>query len=184
MNRRNDCPVVGCEQRGESVEQMPDSIEPIRIARKAKEAVAQRRLELVYSNPHRRNSIRKRVGCDRLDQIDNFAAIFANEVAKPLGGLFASLLFALKDLQRFRLHDSIRKTSRDISIIRDTLQGALREVDDLLELLDDFPARLITKASPEGTCAEKSSGDPLSATPDPGLPKSPNDYTAKAPNSL
>ena len=77
------------------MEQTPDSIEPIRIARKAKEAGAQRRLELVYSNGHRRNCIGKRVGYDRLDQMDNFAAIFANEVANPLGGLFASLQFAL-----------------------------------------------------------------------------------------
>jgi signal transduction histidine kinase len=99
------------------------------------------RLKLVYSKgdqyPINNKFVENRARHDRLAQIGNLAAIFAHEVANPLSGLSASLQFALKDLARFKRHDSARN-DLDVPIIQETLQGALREVDRLVELLDEF----------------------------------------------
>jgi signal transduction histidine kinase len=110
---------------------------PIRNA----SAQESRGLKLVYSKsdeyPIRNEFADKRARRDRLVLIGNLALVFAHEVANPLSGLSASLQFALKDFARFTRDDSA-KNDIGISIIRETLQGALREVDRLAELLDDF----------------------------------------------
>jgi signal transduction histidine kinase len=138
------------------VEQIPDVINLSGIEQEANEADAERRLKLVYCKGPQSQSlhnkfVENRARRDRLAQIGNLAAVFAHEVANPLSGLSASLQFALKDLARITLHDSTRK-DLDIPIIQETILGALREVDRLVELLDDFrssvpPQRLNLKST-------------------------------------
>ncbi|MGH7797581.1 MAG: two-component system sensor histidine kinase NtrB [Candidatus Binatia bacterium] len=123
------------------MEQIPDVINPRGIEPEANEADAERRLKLVYCKGHQDQSlyskfVENKARRDRLVQIGNLAAVFAHEVANPLSGLSASLQFALKDLARFTRRNSVTK-DLDISIIQETLQGALREVDRLVELLDE-----------------------------------------------
>jgi signal transduction histidine kinase len=122
------------------VEQLPDVINPIVTEQQANEADAERRLKLVFckaQDQSLRKFVKNRARHDRFAEIGKVAAVFAHEVANPLNGLSTSLQFALKDLTRFTRIDSQRK-ALDIPIIRDTIQGALREVDRLVELLDDF----------------------------------------------
>ena len=99
------------------------------------------RLKLVYCNSHQHQllhgSVRERARRDRLALVGNLAAVFAHEVANPLSGLSASLQFALRDLSRITLHRLPRK-DLDIPIIQKTIQGALREVERLVELLNEF----------------------------------------------
>ena len=99
------------------------------------------RLRLVYSKddqyPTHHNSVGKKGRRDRLVEIGNLAREFAHEVANPLSGLSASLQFALNDLARLPRHNSARK-DLDVPIIQETLQGALREVEHLVELLEEF----------------------------------------------
>jgi hypothetical protein len=123
------------------VERIPDGINPSVAVKDANETNADRRLKLVYCNgqdpsPHDK-LVEERARHDRFAELGKLAAVFAHEVANPLSGLSASLQFALKDLASFTLIDSPRK-DLDISIIRDTIEGALREAVCLVELLDDF----------------------------------------------
>ena len=128
------------------MEQITDGIIPSGVEQEASEADAERRLKLVYCKGPQNQSlhnkfVENRARLDRLAQIGTLAAVFAHEVANPLSGLSASLQFALKDLARFALYDS---TIRDLDmlIIQETILGALREVDRLVELLDDFRSSL------------------------------------------
>jgi len=57
------------------------------------------------------------------------AAVFAHEVANPLSGLSASLQFAQSDLTRKEF---------DVPFLQATVQGAIREVDRLVSLLNEF----------------------------------------------
>jgi len=57
------------------------------------------------------------------------AAVFAHEVANPLSGLSASLQFVESDL---------KKKNFDLPFLRATVQGAMREVDRLVSLLNEF----------------------------------------------
>ena len=97
------------------------------------------RLELIYSKADRYPSssrfVEKRY--EPLAEIGNLAAVFAHEVANPLGGIAASLQFVLNDLTRTALHNSAR-TDLQIPTLQETLKGALREVDRLVELLNEF----------------------------------------------
>jgi signal transduction histidine kinase len=124
------------------VEAIPNVIDPSGIQQEINEADAERRLKLMYCKGRPNQSlynkyIETKARYDRLAELGNLAAVFAHEVANPLSGLSASLQFALKDLSRFTVHGSATE-DLDIPIIRGTIQGALREVDRLVELLDDF----------------------------------------------
>jgi signal transduction histidine kinase len=121
------------------VEETPDVISASGIGQDVNEADAERRLKLVYCKGHPNQSfyIENRARLERFAELGKLAAVFAHEVANPLSGLSASLQFALKDLARFTLHHSAKRDV-DIPIIQGTIQGALREVDRLVELLDDF----------------------------------------------
>jgi signal transduction histidine kinase len=57
------------------------------------------------------------------------AAVFAHEVANPLSGLSASLRFVESDLEQKNF---------DVPFLRATVQGATREVDRLISLLNEF----------------------------------------------
>jgi signal transduction histidine kinase len=122
------------------VEQLTDAINPTVTEQEANGADAEHRLKLVFckgQDQSLQKFAKNRARHDRFAEIGKAAAVFAHEVANPLSGLSASLQFALKDLARFTLIDSPRN-HLDIPIIRDTIEGALREVDRLVELLDDF----------------------------------------------
>ena len=83
------------------------------------------------------NFLAKKTQRDRMVLLGNLAAVFAHEVANPLTGLSASLQFALNDLRQIKL-DRTERTTVDLPIIQRTLQGALREVDRLVALLNEF----------------------------------------------
>jgi signal transduction histidine kinase len=124
------------------VEQITGGIIPSGVEQEASEADAERRLKLVYCKGHQDHSlydkfVENRARHDRFAELGNLAAVFAHEVANPLSGLSASLQFALKDLARLTRHKPARNDV-DVPIIQETLQGALREVDRLMELLDEF----------------------------------------------
>lgn len=121
------------------MEETPDVISASGIGQDVNEADAERRLKLVYCKGHPNQSfyIENRARLERFTELGKLAAVFAHEVANPLSGLSASLQFALKDLARLTLHDTAKKDV-DVPIIQGTIQGALREVDRLVELLDDF----------------------------------------------
>ena len=123
------------------MEQLPDAIDPSMTEQEATTRTdTERRLKLVFYKGRDQSLekfVKNRARHDRFAEIGKVAAVFAHEVANPLSGLSASLQFALKDLARFTLMESPRK-HLNISIIRDTIQGALREVDRLVELLNDF----------------------------------------------
>lgn len=121
------------------MEELPDAVGASGIGQDVNEADAERRLKLVYCKGHPNQSfyIENRARLERFAELGKLAAVFAHEVANPLSGLSASLQFALKDLARFTLHHSAKRDV-DIPIIQGTIQGALREVDRLVELLDDF----------------------------------------------
>ena len=99
------------------------------------------RLKLVYCNSHQHqfphDSVKQRARRDRLVRVGNLAAVFAHEVADPLSALSASLHFVLRDLGRITL-DCLPRKDLDIPIIQETIQGALREVERLVELLGEF----------------------------------------------
>lgn len=111
------------------------------------DAPAPSRLKLVYSNPphgpfHCNPCKEKKTTRRRSRQIEDLASIFAREVCNPLSGLYASLQFALSDLARAPLQDTIRKRNVDLFMVEQTIHGALREVDALLALLNDFRSRV------------------------------------------
>ena len=74
---------------------------------------------------------------DRFAELGNVAAVFAHEVGNPLYGLSASLQFALKDLASLA-RGGLAGQELGVSVVQKTLQGALNEVDRLVELLDEF----------------------------------------------
>jgi signal transduction histidine kinase len=124
------------------VERIPDETAPSGIEQEANEADADWRLKLVYCNGHQDQSrytklVENRARHDRFAELDNLAAVFAHEVADPLSGLSASLQFALKDLAGLA-RNGLAKKDIDISVIQETIQGALQEVNRLVELLDEF----------------------------------------------
>lgn len=98
------------------------------------------RLKLVHRSDQIRSPrsfLEKKTQRERMVLLGNLAAVFAHEVANPLTGLSASLQFALNDLGKIKL-DRTPRTTVDLPIIQQTLQGALREVDRLVELLKEF----------------------------------------------
>ena len=114
----------------------PDGTIPNDAGTKAREFEGDR-LKLAYSksdDPINNDLIELRH--DRLAEMGNLAAVFAHEVANPLSGLSASLQFALNDLAKSALHSASRDL--DIATVQETLKGALREVDRLVELLEEF----------------------------------------------
>ncbi len=124
------------------MERIPLKINPSGAVQEANEADADRRLKLVYCNGHQypffhNKLVEDRTRHDRFAELGSLAAVFAHEVANPLSGLSASLQFALKDLASLA-RDGFAIKDLDTSIIQGTLQGALREVDRLVELLDEF----------------------------------------------
>ena len=66
---------------------------------------------------------------DRLALLGTMAAMFAHEIANPLTGLFASLQFVDRELERKKFDDPF---------LRSTIQGAIREIDRLESLLSEF----------------------------------------------
>ncbi len=110
--------------------------------KKPMSADADRGLKLVYCNGHEDASlhhklVQNRARHDRFAELGKLAASFGHEVANPLSGLSASLQFALKDLASLA-RDGFARKDLDTSVIQGTLQGALRDVDRLVELLDEF----------------------------------------------
>ena len=84
----------------------------------------------VYNNViDRKQPAEKAQETERLALVGTMAAVFAHEVANPLSGLSASLWFVKSDLE---------KKNFDIPFLRATVQGAMREVDRLVSLLNEF----------------------------------------------
>jgi signal transduction histidine kinase len=146
------------------VEHITDKTKPGGLAQYAKDAGGERRLKLAFSKGHQDRSVydeiaEKRAQLDRLAELGNLAAVFAHEVANPLYGLSASLQFALKDLARLT-RGGLAGKEFDVPVIEKTLQGALREVDRLVELLDEFrfavpPQTLNLKPADLGTTVKE-----------------------------
>ncbi|MET0502209.1 MAG: ATP-binding protein [Candidatus Binatia bacterium] len=86
-------------------------------------------LEVSYQMSDGKRARRNAPESDRLDLIGTMAAVFAHEVANPLSGLSASLQFAQSDLTRKEF---------DVPFLQATVQGAIREVDRLVSLLNEF----------------------------------------------
>jgi PAS domain S-box-containing protein len=86
-------------------------------------------LEMNYEVTDTKQSSHRAQETQRLARMGRMAAVFAHEVANPLSGLSASLQFAERDLQ---------KREVDVPTLRATLQAAMREVDRLVALLDEF----------------------------------------------
>ena len=84
----------------------------------------------VYNNViDRKQPAEKAQETERLALVGTMAAVFAHEVANPLSGLSASLWFVKSDLE---------KKNFDVPFLRATVQGAMREVDRLVSLLNEF----------------------------------------------
>ena len=86
-------------------------------------------VEVNYNVIDRKQPTQKAQETERLALVGTMAAVFAHEVANPLTGLSASLRFVESDLE---------KKNFDISSLRATVQGAMREVDRLVSLLNEF----------------------------------------------
>jgi PAS domain S-box-containing protein len=86
-------------------------------------------LEVNYNVTDRKQSVHKAQETERLALVGTMAAVFAHEVANPLSGLSASLRFVESDLERRDV---------DVPFVRATVQGAMREVDRLVSLLNEF----------------------------------------------
>ena len=86
-------------------------------------------LEVNYNVTDGKEVAHKAQETERLALMGTMAAVFAHEVANPLTGLSASLRFVESDLE---------KKNFDISSLRATVQGAMREVDRLVSLLNEF----------------------------------------------
>src|ERR1043165_558592 len=86
------------------------------------------RLKLVYSKTHRKplhcnRCKEKQAARNRSPHIEDLASIFAREVPNPVGGLSASLQFALRDLARIPLNDSAKKRNVDLLMVEQTITG-------------------------------------------------------------
>ena len=86
-------------------------------------------LEVNYNVTDRKRSLPKSQETERLALVGTMAAVFAHEVANPLSGLSASLRFVESDLE---------EKDFDVPFLRATVQGAMREVDRLVTLLNEF----------------------------------------------
>jgi PAS domain S-box-containing protein len=86
-------------------------------------------LEVSYNVTDRKRSVPKSQETERLALVGTMAAVFAHEVANPLSGLSASLGFVENDLE---------EKDFDVPSLRATVQGAMREVDRLVTLLNEF----------------------------------------------
>jgi two-component system, LuxR family, sensor kinase FixL len=86
-------------------------------------------LEVNYHVTDRKQWSHKAQETERLALVGTMAAVFAHEVANPLSGLSASLQFVESDL---------KKKNFDLPFLRATVQGAMREVDRLVSLLNEF----------------------------------------------
>lgn len=86
-------------------------------------------LEVSYNVTDRKRSVPKSQETERLALVGTMAAVFAHEVANPLSGLSASLRFVENDLE---------EKDFDVPFLRATVQGAMREVDRLVTLLNEF----------------------------------------------
>ncbi|HEY7318905.1 MAG TPA: ATP-binding protein [Candidatus Binatia bacterium] len=86
-------------------------------------------LEVNYNVIDRKQPAQKAQETERLALVGTMAAVFAHEVANPLSGLSASLRFVESDLE---------KNNFDVPFLRATVQGAMREVDRLVSLLNEF----------------------------------------------
>jgi signal transduction histidine kinase len=86
-------------------------------------------LEVNYTVTDRKQSVHKAQEIKRLALVGTKAAVFAHEVANPLSGLSASLRFVESDLE---------KKNFDVPVVRAIVQGAMREVDRLVSLLNEF----------------------------------------------
>ena len=84
-------------------------------------------LEVTYNVTEQ--PVQKAQETERLALVGTMAAVFAHEVANPLSGLSASLRFVESDLE---------KKNFDDPFLRATVQGAMREVDRLVSLLNEF----------------------------------------------
>jgi PAS domain S-box-containing protein len=86
-------------------------------------------VEVNYNVTDKHKSADKAQETERLALVGTMAAVFAHEVANPLSGLSASLRFVESDLGKKNL---------DFPSLRATVQGAMREVDRLVSLLNEF----------------------------------------------
>jgi signal transduction histidine kinase len=86
-------------------------------------------VEVNYNVTDRKQPAQKAQETERLALVGTMAAVFAHEVANPLSGLSASLRFVENDLE---------KKNFDVPLLRATVQGAMREVDRLVLLLNQF----------------------------------------------
>lgn len=86
-------------------------------------------LEVNYNLTDKKHSGQKTRERERLALLGTMAAVFAHEVANPLTGLSASLQFVESELKRKKF---------DEPFLRDTVQGAMREIDRLSSLLNEF----------------------------------------------
>ena len=86
-------------------------------------------LEVNYNLTDKKHSGQKTRERERLALLGTMAAVFAHEVANPLTGLSASLQFVESELKRKKF---------DEPFLRDTVQGAMREIDRLGSLLNEF----------------------------------------------
>jgi hypothetical protein len=86
-------------------------------------------LEVNSNVTNRRESAHKAQETEHLALVGTMAAVFAHEVANPLSGLSASLRFVESDLEQKNF---------DVPSLRATVQGAMREVDRLISLLNEF----------------------------------------------
>jgi PAS domain S-box-containing protein len=86
-------------------------------------------LEVNSNVTNRKESTHKAQETEQLALVGTMAAVFAHEVANPLSGLSASLRFVESDLEQKNF---------DVPFLRATVQGAMREVDRLISLLNEF----------------------------------------------
>jgi PAS domain S-box-containing protein len=86
-------------------------------------------LEVNSNVTNRKESAHRAQETEQLALVGTMAAVFAHEVANPLSGLSASLRFVESDLEQKNF---------DVPFLRATVQGAMREVDRLITLLNEF----------------------------------------------
>ncbi|HZA53960.1 MAG TPA: ATP-binding protein [Candidatus Udaeobacter sp.] len=86
-------------------------------------------LEVNYNLTDKKHSGQKTRERERLALLGTMAAVFAHEVANPLTGLSASLQFVENEFKRKKFDDPF---------LRDTIEGAMREIDRLGSLLNEF----------------------------------------------
>ena len=86
-------------------------------------------LEVNYNLTDKKQPAQKTREREQLALLGTMAAVFAHEVANPLTGVSASLQFVENELEKKKLDDRL---------LRDTVHGAMREIDRLGSLLKEF----------------------------------------------